>query len=230
MSFDPADQGLFVRSLSTGGEAGGLAYAVPAAVEVMSAAYDRVIVETTGVGQTETDVEFVVDTVVLVIQPGSGDVLQFIKAGIMEIPDVVVVNKGDHRQLATRAAADLSGALDAARGAGVSHASASWQVPVMITSARDRTGIDALADALAAHLESFDSTELAAHRRAGALHWTTSLLARRYGEYGLSVLGGGAALRHEIALGLERGQSAFALSAELGRRLVRLLACGEPAR
>ncbi|MET0390230.1 MAG: GTP-binding protein, partial [Polyangiales bacterium] len=85
MSFDPEDTGLFVRSLATAGEAGGLAHAANAAVEVLATAYDRVLVETTGVGQTETDVEHVVDTVCLVIQPGSGDVLQFIKAGIMEI-------------------------------------------------------------------------------------------------------------------------------------------------
>ena len=86
---------------------------------MLAAAYDRVLVETTGVGQTETDVEHVVDTVCLVIQPGSGDVLQFIKAGIMEIPDVIVVNKADHGRLAQRAAADLAGALDSLRTAGM---------------------------------------------------------------------------------------------------------------
>src|SRR6185437_15914402 len=83
---EPGDQGLFVRSLATGGELGGLARAAPASVLVLAAAYDRVLVETVGVGQSETDIEHVVDTVVFVVQPGSGDALQFLKAGIMEIP------------------------------------------------------------------------------------------------------------------------------------------------
>ena len=82
----PDDEGLFVRSLATAGELGGLARAAPAAVMILAAAFDRVIVETVGVGQSETDVEYVVDTVVLVVQPGSGDTLQFLKAGIVEIP------------------------------------------------------------------------------------------------------------------------------------------------
>ena len=99
---DPDDQGLFVRSLATAGELGGLARAAPAAVMVLAAAYDRVLVETVGVGQSETDVEHVVDTVVFVVQPGSGDALQFLKAGIMEIPDVLVVNKADMGETAAR--------------------------------------------------------------------------------------------------------------------------------
>src|SRR5688500_12026094 len=69
--FDPADDGLFLRSLATGGDAGGLARAAPAAVRVLGAAFHAVLVETTGVGQTETDVAHVADTVVLVVQPGS---------------------------------------------------------------------------------------------------------------------------------------------------------------
>ena len=109
MSFDPTDAGLFVRSLATAGEVGGLAYAANSAVRVLAAAYDMVVVETTGVGQSEVDVVDVADTVVLVIQPGSGDVLQFLKAGIMEIPDILVVNKADQEELARRAVADLRG-------------------------------------------------------------------------------------------------------------------------
>src|SRR6185295_3340244 len=78
---DPADLGLFVRSLATRGELGGLARSVPTGVLVLSAAFEVTLVETVGVGQTETDVDDVVDTVVFVVQPGSGDALQFLKAG-----------------------------------------------------------------------------------------------------------------------------------------------------
>ena len=203
MAFDPEDDGLFVRSLATAGDSGGLAQAANAAIEVLAAAYDRVLVETTGVGQSETDVEHVVDTVCLVIQPGSGDVLQFIKAGIMEIPDVIVVNKGDHGRLAQRAAADLAGALDRLRHAGMGDEAHSWKLPVLVTSARDLRGIDALRDAFEAHRASFAPGALAAKRRRGAARWAADRFVRLHGEHGLSWAGGRAALigRMDAALG-----------------------------
>jgi LAO/AO transport system kinase len=221
MDFDPSDQGLFVRSLATAGDTGGLAYAAHAVVEVLAAAYDRVLVETTGVGQSETDVEHVVDTVCLVIQPGSGDVLQFIKAGIMEIPDVIVVNKGDQRALAERAAADLTAALSALQGVGVGHEGGDWQVPVLVTSARDRTGLIELADALEAHLRSFSPAGLAARRLAGATHWTLSLLLRRFGEHGIERLGGRERAAAEVMAALRSGRPPLKVVSELGQGLAR---------
>ncbi len=132
MSFDPTDAGLFVRSLATAGEVGGLAYAANSAVRVLAAAFDMVIVETTGVGQSEVDVVDVADTVVLVIQPGSGDVLQFLKAGIMEIPDILVVNKADQEELARRAVADLEGAIQTAKAVGAAGGQdGDWQTPIV---------------------------------------------------------------------------------------------------
>ena len=224
MGFDPQDRGLFVRSLATGGEAGGLAYAANAAVEVLAAAYDVVLVETTGVGQTETDVEHVVDTVALVVQPGSGDVLQFIKAGIMEIPDLLVVNKGDQRKLAQRARGDLEAALDTLRAVGVGRTADAWEVPVLVTSARDGTGIGALVDAFDRHLQSFAPGTLAAHRRAGAAAWCLSLFVRRHGEHGLEQLGGRAALLQRIQAQLENHETtAVSVSAGLGRRYLEAL-------
>ncbi len=90
---------------------GGLAeYAFPAVV-LMRACFDRVIVETVGVGQSEAEIADVADLVVFCIQPGSGDALQYMKAGIMEVPDVVLVTKGDLGAAARRAAADARGAL-----------------------------------------------------------------------------------------------------------------------
>lgn len=224
MSFDPADQGLFVRSLATAGDTGGLAYAAHAVTEVLSAAYDRVVIETTGVGQTETDVEHVADTICLVIQPGSGDVLQFIKAGIMEIPDVLVVNKGDHGALAQRAASDLAGALDALRGVGMAEAGDDWRVPVLVTSARDRTGIDALVDTLDAHRAAQGAAGQRERRREGETHWTLSLLLRRHGEHGLEVLGGRTEVAGRIRAALDAGAIPIAVSADLGRDYLRRVA------
>ena len=87
------DEGVFIRSYATAGDPGGVTSTVYASMEVLAAAYDVVLVETVGVGQTETDVRTVVDSVALVLQPGSGDTIQFLKAGIMEIPDLFVVQE-----------------------------------------------------------------------------------------------------------------------------------------
>ncbi len=226
MAFDPQDEGLFVRSLATAGDAGGLAYAANAGVAVLATAYDRVLVETTGVGQTETDVEHVVDTVCLVIQPGSGDVLQFIKAGIMEIPDVIVVNKGDHGRLAQRAASDLQGALDRLRQAGLGGEQSAWTLPVLVTSARDRTGIDALADALQAHLASRTPSERAEKRSRGAVAWAVSLLSRQHGEHALDLLGGAQAVRAQATDALARGATPIGAAASLSERYLAALRAG----
>jgi LAO/AO transport system kinase len=216
MAFDPDDAGLFVRSLATGGDLGGLAYAANAAVQVLAAAYDRVLVETTGVGQTETDVEQVVDTVCLVIQPGSGDVLQFIKAGIMEIPDVIVVNKADHGRLAQRAAADIAGALDRLRTAGMGDEARSWKLPVLVTSARDRTGITELVDAFEAHRATFTAGGLLEKRRQGGANWAASLFVRMHGEHGMRFFGDRtqliASVRKKLDLGEQPVGAALALS------------------
>ena len=100
---DPADASVFIRSTAAGDRLGGLAPATRAAAGALAAAFDVVVIETVGVGQSETEVADVADTVAVVVQPGSGDVLQFLKAGIMEVPDVLVVTKADLGRVATRA-------------------------------------------------------------------------------------------------------------------------------
>jgi LAO/AO transport system kinase len=216
MGFDPGDAKLFVRSLATAGEAGGLAYAVNAAVRVLAAAFEVVLVETTGVGQSETDVVHVADTVALVVQPGSGDSLQFLKAGIMEIPDVLVVNKADHEELARRTVSDLRGALRSAHAAGIAHEDASWQVPIVATSAQDGRGLDDLADALERHRSHLGTAGLSERRRQGEVAWVLSMFVRRHGEHGVETLGSRAALRTRIAADLEGGASPVALARSLG--------------
>ncbi len=173
MHADPDDDGLFVRSLATGGELGGLSADVPAGVELLGATYDVVLVETTGVGQNEIDVSHVVDLVALVVQPGSGDTLQFLKSGVMEIPDVLIVNKSDQGALATRALADLQGALGQL---GVT-------VPALPTSATTGEGVHELVDLLLTVSPRDD-----AEGRSVALAW--NLFTRRYGSFGVDRLGG----------------------------------------
>ncbi len=223
MSFDPSDAGLFVRSLATAGEVGGLAYAANSAVRVLAAAYDMVIIETTGVGQSEIDIVHVADSVVLVIQPGSGDVLQFLKAGIMEIPDILVVNKADQEELARRAVADLRGALQTAHAAGATGGQdADWETPIVATSATKGTGIDELIDALEQHRKHVDPT-LATRRRRGDIQWTLDLFGRKHGEHGVSTLGGLRQLRARAERELDAAETPLSLCEQLSRDYVAAL-------
>jgi LAO/AO transport system kinase len=111
IEFDPGDGGVFIRSTAAGDRLGGVAWGTRAAAQALAAAFDVVVIETVGVGQAETEVVEVADTVAVVVQPGSGDTLQFLKSGIMEIPDVLVVTKSDLGQVALNARRDLSAAL-----------------------------------------------------------------------------------------------------------------------
>jgi LAO/AO transport system kinase len=177
--FDPADDGVFIRSTAAAGRLGGLAPSTRAAAHALAAAFDIVVVETVGVGQSETEVAEVVDTVAVIVQPGSGDVLQFLKAGIMEIPDVLVVTKADLGEVAVRARRDLHAALGSLGASEVAVVAVSSIAPV--------AGIDELVAALDAHRAGLDVTarRLAA-RRASAL----ADFAAEHGERGLRALGG----------------------------------------
>ena len=104
-------QSVLIRSTAAGERLGGLAPATRVAAQALAAAFDVVVIETVGVGQAETEVADLADTVVVVVQPGSGDVLQFLKSGIMETPDVLVVTKADLGQIALATRRDLSAAL-----------------------------------------------------------------------------------------------------------------------
>ena len=223
MSFDPSDEGLFVRSLATAGEVGGLAYAANSAVRVLAAAYDVVMIETTGVGQSEIDIMHVADTVVLVIQPGSGDVLQFLKAGIMEIPDILVVNKADYDELARRAIADLRGALNTAHAVGATgREDGDWETPIIATSATEGTGIEELIDALDAHREHIEPT-LTTRRRQGEVRWVLDLFMRKHGEHGVSTLHGLAEVTARAERELDEGETPLSLCERLSQEYVATL-------
>ncbi|MDZ7781595.1 MAG: hypothetical protein U5K56_01140 [Halioglobus sp.] len=142
MKTDDNDDGVFIRSLSSRGEYGGLSAEVWPMSLVMLAACDVVLVETVGVGQREADIAMSCDTTCFVAQPGSGDTIQFLKAGILEVPHVLVVNKHDMGQIASRTLSELSGAIAA------EHPDGNWQVPVLATSANQQIDVEELADVL----------------------------------------------------------------------------------
>ena len=185
---DPADRGLFIRSTAAGERLGGLAPATRAAAQALAAAFDVVVIETVGVGQSETEVAEAADTTAVVVQPGSGDALQFLKAGIMEVPDVLVVTKADLGQIAQRARRDLSAAL---RSLGERDTAV-----VAVSSLPPASGIDELVAALDAHRAGLDVP--AARTRARRLGALADLVAER-GERGLRALGGRRAAERLLA-------------------------------
>jgi LAO/AO transport system kinase len=184
MRTDPDDAGVFVRSVAARGRLGGLAdIAFPAAV-LLRALYDKVIVESVGVGQSETDIATVSDTVVLCIQPASGDSLQFMKAGIAEIPDIAVVTKADMGAAAARALADLKGALS------LSHRdSGGWEPECLSLSVTNgRNGLRLLFAAFARHEAWLRGKDrIAANREMKARSWLESEIAAQFGRKGLEL-------------------------------------------
>ena len=203
---DPADRAVFVRSMAAGNRLGGLAPSTRAAASALAAAFDVVVIETVGVGQSETEVADVADTVAVVVQPGSGDVLQFLKAGIMEIPDVLVVTKADLGRVATRALSDLRSALRAL--------GAQDTAVVAVSSVSPPAGIDDLIDALDAHRQSLDLPARRLHARR--MHALADFSAE-HGERGLRALGGRRAAEKWLAE-QDPGLDVPALEEALGER------------
>jgi LAO/AO transport system kinase len=210
IEFDPSDRGTLIRSMAAEQRLGGLARATRVSAEALAAAFDVVVIETVGVGQAEIEVADVADTVALVVQPGSGDVLQFLKSGIMETPDVLVVTKADLGQIAMRARRDLSAALRSLGSSGAQVLAVSALAPA--------SGIEELVAALDEHHADLDGTG------AGAL----SDFAVEHGERGLRALGG----RRAAEALLEEQDPAMgvpALVTTLERRLATGAAPGQSA-
>jgi LAO/AO transport system kinase len=176
---DPEDEAVFIRSMAARQRLGGLAdLTFPAAV-LLRACFDRVLVETVGVGQSETEIGDCADLVILCVQPGSGDGLQFIKAGVMETPDVVLVTKADLGAPARRAAADLRAAL----------ATTGSAAEVALVSAQSGEGVAAAVALVEERLgrpEHRDS--LPARRRAQGRAWAESRLVESVGKVGFAAL------------------------------------------
>jgi LAO/AO transport system kinase len=152
------DPGVFIRSMGTRGHLGGIAEATLQALLVLDAAgRDLLFLETVGTGQSEVEVIGVADTVVLVLMPGSGDSVQALKAGIMEIPDVIVVNKRDHpaaKTMLNEVRSILS--LDQERD---------WRPPIVLTEAVNGEGVEELWEKVTQHREHLESNGLLDQRR-----------------------------------------------------------------
>jgi LAO/AO transport system kinase len=152
------DPGVFIRSMASRGALGGLSEATLQAALLMDASgRDVVLLETVGVGQAEVDVIDHADTIVLVLMPGSGDSIQALKAGVMEIPDVIVVNKADH-PLTDTMVREIKGVL--ALGP-----KQPWEVPIIRTEAIRGEGVEELADKLDEHRAHIEAEGTLSERR-----------------------------------------------------------------
>jgi LAO/AO transport system kinase len=154
------DPGVFIRSMASRGALGGLSEAALQVALIMDAAgKDDVLIETVGVGQAEIDIVDHADTIVLALMPGSGDSIQALKAGVMEIPDIIVVNKADHPMTDTMVR-EVRGVL------ALSQDPEGWKVPILRTEAARGEGVEELAAKVAEHREFIERQGTLAERRA----------------------------------------------------------------
>ena len=166
------DSGVFIRSMGSRGNLGGLSGATHEAALVLDACgYDIVLIETLGVGQSEIDVIRISDTVCLVLVPGAGDDVQVMKAGIMEIADIFVVNKSD-RDGAEKVALDVKVMLDLVSGR-------KWRPPVSLASARDGGGIGEIIENIARHRKHLAESEDGKSRRLSKIKNEVEEILRR---------------------------------------------------
>lgn len=187
MAVDSRDDAVLVRSTAAATRLGGLAPATRESAIALAAAFDVVIVETVGVGQSETDIAELADIVVVIVQPASGDVLQFIKSGVMEIPDILVVTKMDLGRVAGNAARDLRAALKTLGSS----------TPVrQVSSLPPAKGVEELIDTVEQQFAALDLTERRSRvRRYAAL----DAFVHENGEKGLRSLGGRRAAEKLLA-------------------------------
>ena len=213
MSRHTLDKGVFIRSMGARGHLGGLAAATREAIHLLDAyGRDVILVETVGVGQSELEISTICDSVVLVLMPESGDAVQSIKAGILEIADVFVINK-----------TDLGGAektrrlVEDAIGLGAKQA---WRPPVVLASAAKDEGIDRVWDAVLAHQAYLkDSGTLASRRQQRLKHEVVALVAERAREDARRVLDGDTAVGRRLRENRNGKLSPYALAEEvLGQR------------
>src|SRR5438876_3356810 len=166
------DKGVFIRSMATRGQLGGLARATVDAVAILDAAgYEKILVETVGVGQDEIEIAKTADVCVVVLVPGMGDDVQTMKAGIMEIGDVLVINKAD-RDGVLRTEKELEGLLSLAVRTD------QWQPPIVKTVAIENRGIEELAEAIDRARESQQSAPASNERRQAIARWRILELLR----------------------------------------------------
>jgi LAO/AO transport system kinase len=185
LAHDQGDGNVFIRSLACRGEFGGLSAEVWPMSLAMLAAFDIVLIETVGVGQKEIDISKMSDTTCFVAQPASGDSIQFLKAGIMEVPHILVVNKEDIGAAARKTLTELRTTLKKQIDPD------GWQVPALSVSATTGSGIEKLVDVIYSHRRWLAEHQLLTTRRKRFQgEWILKRLREEFGRFGIEQLGG----------------------------------------
>lgn len=187
------DEGLFIRSLANRNQLGGVATEVWPMSWLMLACFDVVVVETVGVGQTEIDIAEIGDTICYVAQPASGDTIQYLKSGIIEIPDIFAVNKCDLGAAARKTAAEIT------RSAPRQDRREGWDYPVCLVSATTNIGINQILEHIDRHRSFLVTANLLAKLRASHQSaWVLRLLKEEFGTFGLELAGGAAVIAQRL--------------------------------
>ena len=177
---NPVDNGVFVRSMAAKDFLGGVSELTFPTMVVMRSIFDFLIVETVGVGQSETTIKNIVDTVILCVQPGSGDTIQFMKSGIFEIPDIVTITKSDIEQLSNQTFSDLAASSSYFKN------SNEWDIKILMTSAQKNIGIDELLMEIEKRWKWLKLlNRLKLQRRSQDVKWIKSCLSKEFGNWGV---------------------------------------------
>ena len=177
---DPNDGGVYVRSMAAKDYLGGVSELTYPTMTVMRSKFDFLIIETVGVGQSETSIKDIVDTVVLCVQPGSGDTIQFMKSGIFEIPDLVVVTKCDMEKLSNQTFSDLSGSSSYFKDKNA------WDIKIILTSSHKNIGIDSLIKEIENRWRwLIKENVLNINRSSQDIQWIKNCIIREFGMMGL---------------------------------------------
>ena len=177
---DPNDGGVYVRSMAAKDYLGGVSELTYPTMTVMRSKFDFLIIETVGVGQSETSIKDIVDTVILCVQPGSGDTIQFMKSGIFEIPDLVVVTKCDMEKLSNQTFSDLSGSSSYFKDKNA------WDIKIILTSSHKNIGLDSLIKEIDNRWRwLIKENVLNINRSSQDIQWMKNCIIREFGMMGL---------------------------------------------
>lgn len=177
---DPNDNDVFVRSMAAKDFLGGLSELTFPTMIVMRSIFDFVIIETVGVGQSETNVKDLVDSVILCVQPGSGDTIQFMKSGIFEIPDIVVVTKSDIEKIANLTYSELNKSKNYFKSTN------DWNIEIIKTSVVKNIGIDLLFKEIDRRWLWLKKNKKIQHQRIDQdISWITKTIMREFGTNGV---------------------------------------------
>ena len=178
---DPNDKDIFIRSMAARDKLGGLASITLSSTFLLNALFDLTIIETVGVGQSETDISNIADTVLFCVQPGSGDALQFMKAGIVEIPDIIAITKSDLGEIAINTYNDVVNSIK------IGNYSKEHDIPIILISSKEEKNIENLAKEIAKQ-QNNNLTLRNKKKEAGSIFWLEESIKEQFGISGLSKL------------------------------------------